>query len=447
MTSDIPIPKNTVPLKEWDSFIGNHDGNRIGMSLVMILFTVIGSIAPLFFSMMSTVQGIMVTILTVLAPIFLLLGCIAVKGNEILKKYLGSFISVALKKIGYTFLTILSLIMVTNTMALIDKVGYIKSLGFFIIITIILIKMKDKIINTIFTINFGTLGFNSFTEMGNSVKNFMKSTAKTGVSGVAGGIGSVKNGGKFVDGANIAMLHNIRQQAYTNPVTRKAATVYDNIKKGRKPELDRYCVMCGENILENSIAYVDNDNNYYCEVCASSKGYENLTMVNIDNIRDNDNEYAQATKNEDIVTLNNGEEVKHFNNQEFSDLINKNSDINIINNEIKKRIGDSISIIRQDQRKIDNTGLPQTNFNIPNYLQSIEVNKTQINNQTLQQMIIKQRQGKIRNNSINRLLEKGCYEWYKTQAKNLKMSDNDIRDNIKDIQEQVQNQEKVKKEN
>lgn len=441
MTNDIPIPKNNTPLKEWDNFIGNHDGDKLGMSFVMMLFTIVGSIAPLFFSMMSTVQGIMVTILTVLAPIFLLLGCIAVKGNEILKKYLGSFISVALKKIGYTFLTILSLIMVTNTMALIDKVGYIKSLGFFIIITIILIKMKDKIINSIFTINFGTLGFNSFKEMGNSVKAFMKSTAKTGVSGVAGGIGSVKNGGNFVDGANLAMLHNIRQQAYMNPVTRKAATVYDNIKKGRKPESDRFCVMCGESILENSIAYVDNDNNYYCEVCASSKGYEDLTMVNIDNVRDNDNEYAQATKNEDIVTLNNGEKVKHFNNQEYSELINNNSDIDIINEELKKRIGDSVSIIRQDQRKIDKTGLPQTNFNIPNYLQSIEVNKTQINNQTLQQMMIKQKQGKIRNNSINRLLEKGCYEWYKTQAKNLGLTDENMKNNINDIKEQVFKQE------
>ena len=145
------------PLKQWDYWVGNHQGHRLGYSLILIFMTILGSIGPLAFALLTSVYSLGLTILCMLAPAFLIFGAWGGKGNSILMQYLGSIVATFMKKIVCSVLLVLSIIISTATIQMLNEVGFMKALLFMMICTFALYKNKDKVLEKISQINLPQL--------------------------------------------------------------------------------------------------------------------------------------------------------------------------------------------------------------------------------------------------------------------------------------------------
>lgn len=290
-SEEYPEPLDYKVLDEWNYWIGARQGHRFSYTLVMTIFAIIASILPLVFSLTAATYGIGITLLSVLAPIFLLLGVWGGKGNQILKQYLGSLISTVAKRIVATFLMVLSILITTSTLKLINEVGYIKALIFMIVSTYVFWRVKDKLMDSFTRVNMGSLNLSHFTKPVSKLTNITKKGGKTAALMAKSGAESKKQGGKYFDGVKNALkqeIENNRHRSGRNGFLGSYAAAYDAGNKHENPngisrsELETIsCQGCGTP-LKNSIGprYIDNDGLYFCDECALERDYENMNQAN-----------------------------------------------------------------------------------------------------------------------------------------------------------------------
>lgn len=428
-------PQDNPPLKEWAYWNGSKQGHRLGYTFIMALFAAIGSIAPLILAFTATILGIGITLLSIISPIFLLLGCWGGKGNQIFKQYIGTLLSTIIKKVVVTALLIITVVIMSSVMEFLNKEGFFKSLIYLLILTFAIIKNKDRILSKLSQVNFGQLNTEHFTNSVKKISGTIRNTAGVAVGAVSGGIASKQNGGTFKRGAYAGISSTIKNNMYKSDVGRRAMTTYETSKKNSRTQGfgdKHYCVMCNKLLKEDTDVWVDGNNNYFCEDCASLEGYEGM----VETVLDNEYENTQSiTRNEsrEITTLD-GETrtAKHlsyediYSSPEMLSIINNNNNsFNPIEDErsytdpreskelLLKHIEDSMLIVSEDLYDIEkNNGVIDKRF-IPEpivpFVDAAKLQKAVLNSQ---------KNLSYYNDEYFKIIEEGWKQWFITTSKN-----------------------------
>ena len=297
--------QDNAPLEQWSYFIGNHNGNRIAYAGIAALFSIIGSLVPLMLSLGSIIYGLSLTLLIMFAPFFLLIGCWGGRGNDIFIQYAGTLISTVIKKIVCAGLLLLSILLISNTMELVDEVGFFISFVFLIVVTIVFVKNKDKIINNLSRISMPQMNTEGVEKTKAAIKKPLDATKDIVTGAVAGGIAT-----KSFKGAGAGMEEAIRNRAYRTQAGRTANIVYESKSKkmAQAKSTPTHCIECGVEITEDSTVFVNAEGSYVCYDCASLHGFEDLEEVIKDNVHDLSIEMANKYTKVPVERVNeNGE--------------------------------------------------------------------------------------------------------------------------------------------
>lgn len=314
-TQEFKVPVAKAPTEYWQSWVGNNRAERVGVAFTSIIFGIVGSIAPLIFGLASAVFGLGITLLMVFSPVFLLFGTWSGKGHSIFMGWLAALGNTILKKIGAGLLLVLSLSLSMIIMDMIEDVGYITALILMILVSILLIKNKDKILNIMAGLNFG----GAFDPRGaaNRIINFNKSAARevsrVGASAIGGGVAAHKSGQSVFTGAKVGVRSQLRNRLYTsqfgNTIIREADM------QSNSEVLSRHtCQMCHMPLGFNKseLAYQDDDGNYLCVNCAEEMGIEKLYEVIVGQETKQESKVSDLIKNgstdpimpEDVRSIN-----------------------------------------------------------------------------------------------------------------------------------------------
>ena len=281
---EITIPEQipSDPLPQWQDWIGNNLWSRLGQTLVLIVFTIIGVIVPVIVGFLAAVLSISITLLMMFSPIFLLLGCWGGKGQKFFLGWFSLLLSLMLKKIFATVLLVLTIIIVTTIMGLISKLGYIKTLVFLAAVTKAIVANKDVILEKLPKIDLG--GFNlamGWREGYNKVKRAGKTVATTGYAGAVGFKNAAKNGVTGKEGFKSGSADYLKNSLYKSKFGRNIMRTYNETTDTRQDRNSNHvCSFCGTVIQDGSSMFVDKDNNRYCKACGDeNQDYNEMTEV------------------------------------------------------------------------------------------------------------------------------------------------------------------------
>ena len=269
--------EETETLAEWDYWVGNFAGERVGYALLSLVLALLGSIVPLVFAVLSASYTIGITLLTIVAPIFLLLGCWGGRGNSILTKYLGTIVVTMAKKVMASFVLVISVIISSSIMGMISDLGVVTSIMFLLLVSFTLIKNREKLLGMVASINMGQMNFSGFKK---GLKGAFGAPTKLASNALVAGATTKRHGGSFREGMKVGAGSVIRNQLYRTEAGRRAIAHVNSVKdKNEFKEEPKYCVTCGTTIRQGDIAFMDNAGNYHCETCASLQSYDNMTEI------------------------------------------------------------------------------------------------------------------------------------------------------------------------
>lgn len=272
------------PLSQWDYWCGNIQGARLGNTFIAILFGVVGISAPLVLSCVASAYGIGITLLTMVAPAFLLFGLWAGKGENIMKDYLGTLLSTVYKKVIISFLVIISVVFTSSIMDMINTIGIFRAFIYMLIISTVIIKRYDEILNAIGKVNLGSMNFDGFHKGVKSITNSTK-FATQGVVSAFGGLnaarklipkGTEHRKKYMLEAGRAGASEFIRSRLATTETGRRANTIFE---KGRKDlankgnvynpdqKYSQHLCPCGNYIAEGEPVW-ELDGKYYHEECA-----------------------------------------------------------------------------------------------------------------------------------------------------------------------------------
>ena len=267
----------TDPLPEWDYWVGNFAGERVGYALLSLVLAILGTIAPLVFAVLSASYTIGITLLTIVAPIFLLLGCWGGRGSSILTQYLGTILVTMAKKVMASFMLVISIIISSSIMGMISDLGVVTSVMFLLIVSFTLIKNREKLLGMVASINIGQMNFSGFKQ---GVKRAFGAPTKLASNAVVAGATTKRNGGSFLQGAKVGAGSVVRNQLYRTETGRRAIAHVNSVKGDNSFKNEyKFCMTCGTKIKEGDIAFIDEAGNYHCENCAALQNFNNMTEI------------------------------------------------------------------------------------------------------------------------------------------------------------------------
>ena len=275
------------PLDMWQSWIGNNSTQRMGVALTSIIFSVIGSLGPLVMGFTSVVLGVGITILMMMSPVFLLFGTWGGRGQEIFNGWLSALVSTVYKKVIASVLLVISITLTIAGLELVNTVGVLKSMVLVAILSLVLVKNKKHILNTLGNIDFGG-AFNPISGFNRTLDNInqrAKRTSSVALASAAGAKTAKEIGMTATEGAKVAGFHQLRNVMYQTQFGMNVTREYDNtLRQGQYSANERICIACGRKIGENdAIAFRDEYGNFLCRDCGEESSSENLYEVVIDN--------------------------------------------------------------------------------------------------------------------------------------------------------------------
>lgn len=471
-TRNVFKQKYYPPLNLWDYWVGNHQGHRLGYSLILIFMTILGSIGPLAFALLTAVYSLGLTILCLLAPAFLIFGAWGGKGNSILMRYLGSIVSTFMKKIVSTVLLVLSIIISTAAIQMLNQVGFMKALLFMVICTFALYKNRNKIIEKVSQINLPQLNTSQASTVGKKAVQMgtgaAKSTAKISASAVAGGIGAKKNKGSFKEGAKAGIKNTLKNDLLRTRYGRLSDRTMKSIQaKDREtlqhnhldnewrratgigsesendynemnipPQEKQICMTCGTEIGPGEQYYMDEFGNTYCSVCATLQ--DNFTDFDSFIYQDSDNyvpnkKYKMTGKDGQVITYKNADgeyttqKVNYLDQKNIVYSMNLNDDFAGNRDAIKQRIKESLALVQNDINNAEEENIPLSEAFVPNTLYGF------VNTADLQEAIISKNNGAYKD-----IMTEGWRRWYKTQAQRYgNLSREDLSKDLDEIGEDI----------
>ena len=272
------------PTDFWQSWVGNNATERMGTAVIATTFGIMGSVAPLIFSFSSALYGLGITLLMMTSPIFLLFGTLGGKGDGIFKGWLSALINMVIKRIGVSILLILSLAITMNIMDLAYTIGIIKSFLLMIIVTFVLVKNKNKMLDMLASVDLGG-AFDPRTQANrflNTQKRHAKNVGKVGLATAGGVKAGIQTGQGAARGAQIGARSQIRNMLYQSQLGMNVIRELDITSDDLSGQLHN-CSVCYKLLggQTEEIAYRDDDGNYYCVECSDEMGIEHLHEVTI----------------------------------------------------------------------------------------------------------------------------------------------------------------------
>lgn len=309
------VPKQTNHSPAWDVWTGNSIGGRFLAALSAVFVAGIGVLAPMVFAFMSAVYALGIALLMAFAPIMLLLGCWAGRGWEIFKGWLDLVINTTFKRIIAGILLVISILLSAAFIEIMETDNWWTGILFMVIVSIVLIRSRHRIADTIATIRLSSVDFGgSAQKLTRSTKGAASTTAKTlalgAAGGVAGGVASKRAGGSAIKGITAGSKAGVRTElrnlSYKNKAIRDGMRSYDSVMHQQGKENDarslinqgERCRGCEQDLDVYGFAYLDEVGNAYCEECGDQLGPE--SSLRIVTIRQDDVEKLEV----DVPTVN-----------------------------------------------------------------------------------------------------------------------------------------------
>lgn len=273
-TAKVVEQKPSEPLEEWQSWVGNRQADRYGTAFLAIIFGALGSLGPLIFALLTTIYSAGVTMLMAMAPIFLMFGCWAGKGDGILKGWAAALLSTMIKKVVAAGLLLISFAFTINAMDMIDEVGWIKSFMLLFLMTMLLIKSRHQIMETFANVNFGSTfrPDQMFAGYRDKKAEQAKDAGLIATGAAVGAVEAKKVGLKASDGALMGAGTQLNNTLRKSAFGRQANISYRKFA-GVNPSA---CFVCGGKV--DGQAYYDEDGNVMCHHCAIDSGMETELM-------------------------------------------------------------------------------------------------------------------------------------------------------------------------
>lgn len=277
MLVDVVTP--VVPTKYWNHWIGNSSG-RVSNGILATIAALLISAPLLVFSVLNGIYTIGIDLTMAVAPIFLLLSLWIGAGHSIFLSWLSTLFSTFLKKVLSGFMLAISILLSTSLMNTVSEFGVAKSFVIIGVISFILIKNRNEIIDKISRVNLpGSAGMNLGDAFSGASKNVANKTKKA--AQVAGGfavvssmgaVASKRAGGSAKSGASRAAGEYLKNKAFasSNNQLRETMTARENMFDD--DEVFGRCYICSRPVKKTDVHYTDENSNVICKVCGDS-GY------------------------------------------------------------------------------------------------------------------------------------------------------------------------------
>lgn len=285
---------NNTPTKYWTTWIGNNSSQRVGTAMLSVLYGIVGSIPLLIFAGLSAIYGLMLTFLMMMAPIFLLFGVAGERGNKILMGWLELLLNTMIKRVATAGLLVISFAIISAAMDLITVVGWVKSFVLLCVITLVLVKNKDTLLNMMANIDLGGI-FNPADGARKVMSDYKRRGRKAGLIAV-GSVAGAHAGIKTKQGAIEGFKQGFKQQSFNTmrqtDIGRRALIEYNTTHDEENNADLRTCIVCGLQLDDPSSgnisvgAFTDEYGNMYCQMCADESGIDDLYEVTLDNTDD-----------------------------------------------------------------------------------------------------------------------------------------------------------------
>lgn len=198
------LPARPKPLKNWDTWAGNNPFERLFTVSSSVVIAILAVLAPLIFSALSVMYSIGTAFLMMVAPIFLLFGCWAGRGQQLFKAWLDLLINTAVKRIVLGVLTVVSMAFTSAALNVYSTVNWFEGIVLLAILSVVLIKFRHKILQAVAFSRMSTM------DLGSTARNVVDKTKTMGsmggqlASGAALGAVEAKRHGLDMKGGALA---------------------------------------------------------------------------------------------------------------------------------------------------------------------------------------------------------------------------------------------------
>lgn len=261
---------------DWTGFSSSF--SRITTSFASIIVSLLGLLAPGFFSFLAAITSIKLSLLMSVSPIFLLMGCWH-GGWEMCKGWFQSVINTTIERIILGLLVCLSLVCTSAAIDLMENESWVKGIFILCIASFVLVKFRRKILSMVASFRFTSSKFGDLANnVGSKVTGLGKISASVMTAGSIGAVSSYKNGASLKAGFKAAAGRQLRNKAYASrmDLVRRGLIQYENTaleKTGKIPDFYStiiYCYVCGKKMDLSQgtvIAARDDDGNFICREC------------------------------------------------------------------------------------------------------------------------------------------------------------------------------------
>lgn len=176
----------------WNAWIGANSLARI-MTALMSMVGLIAIFIPLLLGMSIVVLSVASVIVTAFAPVVLLFGMWAGKGDRIISEYLQIIWSIITKRVAYGGVYMIVLIITTRIMGSVTgNFGYMKSILLTVLFGIAIYRNRQKLVD-LFMRGLSSANNATVNRIGAKMTNGAKNIAKAGtVIGAGGALGVVR---------------------------------------------------------------------------------------------------------------------------------------------------------------------------------------------------------------------------------------------------------------
>ena len=289
----VEIEMPVKPTKYWSYWTGN-DSSRVGNTMLAALLAIVGSIAPLVFSILSAMYGVILNLTMSLAPVFLIFGLWPVKGRSIFQSWLATIFSLVKKKIITSFLLMISILVSTKFMSLLTTFGYMKATVLIGLMTAILLKNKETLIERLGQVNMP----NAAMDLQGAAKESTGRVSRTGMSAAktVGGLATVGTLATAKTLRNRGISKESLKEAFENSKKASSKYIEDKFYSSGNPELryamnrgnsnqypeDMFCHICGKSMEVDDLKYKNEEGNVICDFCYNQYNLEDDYTVDND---------------------------------------------------------------------------------------------------------------------------------------------------------------------
>ena len=278
----------------WNSWIGNNAGQRFLMASTSVVFSIASAVPLLILAMLTAMYAIGLSIIVALAPLFLLFACWAGRGWSIFLDWAQLLLNTMLARIAIGVLLVMVMGITVAALNLLDDLGFFRAMVAMIVLSWLVIKNKDKLMEQIAFVRFSSAEgglSNVASRIGRTGIMASKLGATASLAGATGTVhGAMRGGaGSAFTGMKAGVSTSLKNSMYGRqlkhmPIVRSTVSEYDIAKlqiRGHNEaavhgvETDMECARCGRKIdpTKERIAKSVKTSLIYCSMCNDSQDF------------------------------------------------------------------------------------------------------------------------------------------------------------------------------